>query len=262
MRLFNISGFENLDRHVGCNMNATKYILTDLAKFHAIPLALKLLKPATFDKKVKKYMSCFNLEEKQGPPSNVIIEILEENPACQPLINKMEKSAKLLTDERTFREPFATLSHKDMWINNFMVKLENGKVIKNKFVDFQAYTYDSPVRDLLFFLFTSVEITILKENLDYFLKFYHDQFIATLIELNCPTLDFSFEKFMDEIHYYGVFEIFHLMFMLVLVVHGKKGEAPSGDGPPHILLSAIPQKVKETVWWIVQEFEKRDWLGD
>lgn len=78
-----------------------------------------------------------------------MIEILEEDEECRPFLSKMQKSLQLLkTDLHNFREPFATIVHKDIWMNNFMVKLENGKVVKIKFVDFQNYTYESPVRDL------------------------------------------------------------------------------------------------------------------
>lgn len=234
-----------------------------MAKFHAIPLALKFLRPDLFQTNIKKYMACFNPEVRnfEGPPSETFLAIIEENTDCKTLLPKIKKSIGLRKDDRTsFREPFATLSHKDMWVNNFMVKLENGKVVKNKFVDFQCFTYESPVRDLLFYLFTSVQIDVLKENLDYFLKFYYEHFLKTLEDLHCPTEHFSYENYTDEIEHYGIFEIFHISFMLIVVVLCKKDDLPTNqNGPP--TFSDVPIETKERVWWVVQEFEKRKWLG-
>lgn len=255
-----------MDRHIGCDLEATKFILKDLAKFHAVPLALKLLRPDTFENKVKKYMACFNPEVKgfDGPPNEIILTLLEENLECAALLPKIKKSIDLQKDDRTsFREPFATLSHKDMWVNNFMVKLENGKVVTNKFVDFQGFTYESPVRDLLFYLFTSVKIDVLKENLDYFLKLYHEHFVKTLEDLQCSTKVFSYENYNDEIQHYATYEIFHILFMLIIVVMGKKDGPPKKeDAAPVISKDNLSTDIKERVWWIVKEFGQRKWLGE
>lgn len=215
-------------------------------------------------------MVCFNIvEEKPHDAStfNNIREILCENKDCEALLSFAEKSFKLSAkDSQSFREPFATLSHKDMWINNFMVKMEKGKIVKNKFVDFQGITYQSPVRDLLFYLFTSVQIDILKQHLDYLLKFYHEQFIKTLKELRCPTADFSFDQFMDEIRYFGIYEISHIIFMMIAVVFGRKSEpSDNEDGfkhPPLYTKDDMPLELKERTWWVLQEFGKRQWLNN
>lgn len=244
--------------------------MADLAKFHAVPLALKLLHPETFKEKVKKYMACSNPHDNasDGSPHQAVIEIIEENEDCKHFLSKVMKSVNLWKPNTSnCREPFATLSHSDMWVNNFMVKLENGRVVQNKFVDFQAYNYESPVRDLLFFLFTSVQINVLKENLDYLLRFYHKHFIQTLEVLHCPIKELSFDKYMDEIYYYGLFEIFHITFFLMVVVFGKKGELSKNnqtetEGPPIISKDQVPLEVRKRIWWIVQEFGRRKWLGD
>lgn len=241
-------------------------ILTDLAKFHAIPLAIKVLKPETFETKIKKYLACFNPQREhfdETPILNVVIGVLEQDEECKQYINEMKKSYELQEkDTLSFREPFATLSHRDMWINNFMVKVEDGKVVKNKFVDFQGYTYQSPVRDLLFFLFSSVQVSVLKEQLDHLLEFYHKQFIETLEEHHCPTEDFTLNKFLDEIKYYGIYEIFHLVFMMILVVFGRKAEPTEGnfEHPPMYTEDDMPQELKERAWWVMKEFGQRQWL--
>lgn len=176
------------------------------------------------------------------------------------MIAKVRESLKhahvISTD---FREPFATIVHRDMWINNFMVKLDGSKVIENKFVDFQMYSYNSPVRDLLLFICTSVQLDILKQNLDELLVFYHEEFVKTLEELNCAIADFSYEKLLDEIKHYGGYEIGHILFMLMFVVCGPKSPVYTNN-PGMAPEEAIPSETKEKAWWILEEFENRKWM--
>lgn len=236
-----------------------------MAQFHAVPIALKLQQPETFEKKVKKYLACFH----PLPPEFVcpeaeqtILDILSECEYCLPTIPKFKKWYKHAFDITTeFTEPFATVVHRDMWINNFMVKLDGDLIAKNKFVDFQLYSYDAPVKDLLFFLFTSVQVDVLKTNLDYLLKHYHKHFLHTLMELNCPITDFSYDKFMEQIKLYGGFEVGHIIYMLLFVVCAKKEMLPDLDTDPgYIPKEKLLPEAKERSRWILQEFEKRKWM--
>lgn len=210
-------------------------------------------------------MACFNPIDQIDPPGNdTLLEILEEDEECKRSISKMHKAIEIETTQKfTYREPFATLSHRDMWVNNFMVKFEEEKVVKNKFVDFQVYSYESPVRDLVFFLFTSVQIDVLKNNIDYLLDFYYNIFLETLNQFRCPTKDFSIKNFMDEINFYGIHEISHILGMLVFVVLGEKAEsvAKHGELPAFPSKDQIPLDVRKRTCWIFKEFLKRQWLS-
>lgn len=209
-------------------------------------------------------MACFHPappEFDNSPAERNILDILSDHESCVPLLSKLEKSfpfAFLLL--KTFREPFATMVHRDMWINNFMVKIDGDKVVKNKFVDFQAYSYDSPVRDLLFFLFTSVQTNVLKEHLDELLKYYHENFIQVLSELGCCTAGFSYDIFLEEIEFHGKFEISHIIYMVLFVVFGNKEIPATGGDPGLVPKDKIYPDAKERAWWLLQEFESRKWL--
>lgn len=264
-------GYYNVDRQLGCNLETTKIILKDLAQFHAVPVALKLKKPKIFEEKVKKYMACFY---PPLPPvdksylNSIVMAILRENQVCAKLIPKVEKSSKHdRVHNKNFREPFASISHQDLWVNNFMVKSDGEIVVSNKFIDFQTCTYDSPVRDLLFFLFTSVQFDVIKEHLDHLLEFYHANFVKTLEALGCATTDFSEEAFFEELFYFGEYEIHHILFMYLLIVTAKKGgKPPTEEGPPGVpglpTQDEVPLAVKQKAWWILYEFDKRNWLGN
>lgn len=248
---------------MGCDLQAAQFVLKDLAKFHAVPLALKILKPDLFEHKLKKYMSFSSNGDDQHFENidQCLWDIFEENDDCKPRLDLYKKAYDIkMKKELNFREPFATLSHKDMWVNNFMVKIENGKVVKNCFVDFQDYTYDSPVKDLLFLLFSSVQVEVLKQHLDQLIRLYHEEFIKTLTELSCPANDFSHENFIQELNHFAAYEIYHILDFSVYVVFGKKGHQISGNDFPFLNKEDVPGFVRERLCWVFQEFIRRHWL--
>lgn len=196
---------------------------------------------------------------------DIVLDILHDDKECIPLISAVKKSLKIFNDTpEKVREPFATLSHRDAWINNFMVKFDNGKPVQNKLLDFQIFSYDSPVRDLLFFLNTSVQLDILKQNLDDFIKIYHDALIDTLKELKCPTEHFTFDKFTEEIPINAQNEIGHSLFFILFIVGGKKGGANEQNDPNKLpslgTKNDTRQEAREKVWWITKEFYRRKWI--
>lgn len=262
-----------MDRSVGCSSDVAKLILKDLARFHAVPIALKLKKPRLFEEKIKKNMACFYPpppEIDKSVPNATLEAIIEEGDNCRHLILKVRESMKYDGEYNTeVKEPYVTITHQDLWVNNFMIKYEKNILTSNKFVDFQGCTYDSPVRDVLFFLFTSVQFDVLQDQLDKLLEYYHQYFEKTLEDLGCPTDEFSEEHYFDEIYRCGIMEIYHILFMYLFIVIGKKGgTVPTLDeqgvsGVPALpTQQEIPQAAKRRAWWILQEFHKRGWLGD
>lgn len=217
-------------------------------------------------------MACFYPsppEIDKSVPNATLEAIIEEGENSSHLIGKIRKSMEY---DRVFnkdvREPYVTITHQDLWVNNFMIKYDKKIITSNKFVDFQGCTYDSPVRDLLFFLFTSVQLDILQNQLDNFMEYYHQYFEKTLEDLGCPTDEFSEDHFIEEIYRCGIMEIYHILFMYLFIVTGKKGgTAPTLDEqgvpgvPPLPTQQEIPKAAKTRALWILQEFYKRGWLG-
>lgn len=252
-----------MDRHVGIDLDTAKFIIKDMAEFHAIPLALKLQKPELFGKKIEPYMACFHPE----PPAvntcifkQNLLNCLKGRENSELLMQKFEESLKyLFIVSKDIREPFATLIHRDIWVNNFMVKIKGGKVVKNKFVDFQMYSYNSPVRDLLFFMCSSIQFEVLKVNIDYFLKYYHQHFAETLRVLGSFNDDFSYDNLLKEIMHYGIQEIGHIIYLLLFVVRGKE-DPEDKDNIALLNKEQVLPEIKEMAWWMIEEFEKRKWL--
>lgn len=262
----NFKGYQSVDRHVGFDLKTTQLILRDLAAFHAIPLAIKLKKPDVFDKKIKPYLAPFR------PPSlphdkeiqSMFLEILQESCECIPWIPKVKE---MFDNTKTIqklppREPFATMTHGDMWVNNTMVKFQNGLPVSNKLVDFQVCDYKSPAIDVLFFLFTSVQLSVLQDNFNDLIEFYHKQLISHLEKLKCDVAPFRMPKFLEEMKAAISIDILHTFVMLLLIVFGKKGGSFDIEGTPDLekMKADIHPVAKEKAWYLIHTCATKGWL--
>ncbi|KAJ8922348.1 hypothetical protein NQ315_004291 [Exocentrus adspersus] len=265
----NFTGYEVVDRHTGFDLETTLLILKDLAAFHAVPLALKLRKPQVFDEKIRPYLAPFKPPDfpNQDKHDAVILEILQDSYKCIPWIPKVKE---IFENQKTtrgglVREPFATITHGDMWVNNTMVKFQNGVPVHNKIIDFQVIDYKSPAVDLIFFLFSSVKLSVLRDNLDDFIQQYHKHFVSHLEQLKCDTTPFTFPKLLEEIKASMDTEIPHTVGMSIFIIFGKKG-GPSKEfnheTPPDWdkIRDNVSLEAKEKVRYMIQACGERGWL--
>ncbi|CAH1179022.1 unnamed protein product [Phaedon cochleariae] len=272
------SGYQNMQRHEGFDFDAAKTILKDLAHFHAVPVAMKLLEPELFQETIKKICDikppppAKKPEGKpDGPPAlakEVLVAILEEDEKCVPAIPSF---LEILEEQRSIsfeemlnmkqREPFATMAHMDMWLNNTMQKLDHkNRPIKNKFVDFQVLSYASPAIDLLFLLITSVQTSVLETHFDYLLEYYHDNFTKVLRELGCDLAPFSYENFLEEVKAVIPVSIVHGSSFSLIIVFGKKGVAADPTQADKMGKDDLDPKAREKFRFIVHEAYKRGWM--
>jgi thiamine kinase-like enzyme len=255
-----VANYDTLDRTRGFDLDAAKLIITDLARFHAVPLALKLQKPDVFEREIKPFLMLWTPKERQRSELNkhvsrLIDDIEELKPLKERILNAFDESFA----PRETRETFATITHNDCWVNNFLLKLENGKPVKNIIVDYQLCSYGSPARDIVFFLYSSVQDDVLKEHYDDLIKLYYQIFISTLEQLKCVTAPFTFEALEKEINNEARYSQFgHVTFMLYPVFR------PQADIPDNTEINMfnhkIPDAHKRKFVSVVNEFIKRKWL--
>lgn len=174
-------------------------LLKALAAFHAGPLALKFKKPDVF-KQLKEYLDSTRPPHPPGghegpggseapggpggppkgppgapkyPPHKLVLEQMLTIPQCQPHLAKIEelRTRPSLSpfEQGPIREPWSTIVHNDFWVNNVMLKRDEGKV-QVKIVDFQMCSYGSYAKDLVFFLLSSVQDNVQRSNLDELLR--------------------------------------------------------------------------------------------
>lgn len=278
--LFIFSGYENIDRHVGFDYDGAKIILKDLAIFHAVPLALKLKKRQLFEEKVKKNLIREDFkppepkegEEPREPPgmdAEVWFEVLETREECKLYIPRLRKNyEEMRKNQKSFwdrvkREPFATISHNDMWMNNTMQVVREGEIVKNKFVDFQVYSYDSPGHDLLFFIWSSVQLPVIKKHFNEFLKHYYNNFMEVIQELGCDCVPFTYAVFEEELKISALNELIHNM-MMSRVIYAKKGEfaidMSAEPGKNRLKKEDITEIMRERAAYTIQICGRRGWI--
>lgn len=245
---------------MGFNLDSIKLILKDLAELHAVPIALKLKKPNSFEP-LKKHCHDFEFSaELHQMFWETTREIIKENEHCAKLLDKINLITEV--DRPKVKEPFATLVHYDLWCNNSMQKFSHDVAVQNKFLDFQFLAYGSPASDLFFLLWTSVQLEVLENYFEDLLVHYHNHFIKTLKTLGCDTKPFCYEHFLYEIKEQCVFEVGHTLHFIFFVVNGKKDRTEDIKFPDDIdkIKNEVTLRAKQQVWLMLQDCEKRGWL--
>lgn len=260
------SGYENLDRNFGCDLLVTKEILKNLAHFHALPFAFKVIHPEIFEQQMKPHMENVNTEspwKTREESKSAIIEILKESVTCLMIIPKIKSFLEQNdTNKSKTSGQFHTICHNDMWIKNILVKFNKGNPEKVKFVGHLFHTFASPATDIILLFLTSVQTRILRNHLDELLHFYYQNCIQTLRDLKIPIGQLSYELFLREFSICTRQVIGKALFILLFVIYGKE---IGNSSPIHIPIlntrDDIPLTAKEKVWWFVEESERRGWLN-
>ncbi|XP_057657284.1 uncharacterized protein LOC130894446 [Diorhabda carinulata] len=251
-------GFSNVERTTGFNLESTKLILENLAEFHAVPLALKLKQPKLFER-LKKFCNTFEFKSEFHKIFwETTRAVIKEKPTCALLDNKIKLLGQI--DRPEVMEPFGTLVHDDLWSNNTMQKFAPNQIaVENKFLDFQFLDYGSPASDFLFFVFTSVQLDVLENNLDILISTYHNRFLKHLEVFGCDIGVFTAEKFIEEIKRETAFQIGHIINFVLFIIKTKQENVKILD---HINIkpSLITQKAKEHIWFVIEEWNRRGWL--
>nr|CAD7199551.1 unnamed protein product [Timema douglasi] len=228
-------GYSIGDRLTGVDLAHTRLVMVQMAHFHATAVALKINKPQVFQDTVMK--SCVFL--KKGPPPKKgdqkegkgdglikgpfkMLDRMAQLPELADKLDIMKASMKRNMDEMKSgkpvepSEPFASILHDDLCVNNVMFCYDADKKTPKdlKIIDFQFQFYDSPAKDLLFFLFTSTEVGIVVDHFDDMVRLYHQTFTDWLVTLRCDTGPFSYQAFLTEINKVAPGEFFRIMTML------------------------------------------------
>lgn len=123
-------------------------------------------------------------------------------------------------------DPWITVTHSDLWINNILFHKDGvGKVDDVKFIDFQIYLCNSPLKDLPHFLCGSLEDKTLINHLDELLDIYYEMFTSNLKSLGCNVELFyrdSFEKELNRQAFYEFAILFIGLFVHSYLFIGQK----------------------------------------
>lgn len=222
-----VKGYDTEDRFIGFDLESAQMIVQDLAKFHAIPIAMRILRPNDFKEKVGPTIvpnsGIETLPEEVGSAFvDSVIEVSKTIPELANYLTKIQENVRIAEENaanKNIPPPnpiYATAAHSDYWVNNTMIKKDpkTGKIVSNKMVDLQIMQYNSALVDLVFFLFTSVVNEVLDVHCDALIKLYYDTFIEYLKDFKVDLAPYNWSDFLQEVDSCAHAEFYHVAFML------------------------------------------------
>uniref|UniRef100_A0A6P4EMM4 Uncharacterized protein LOC108044747 n=1 Tax=Drosophila rhopaloa TaxID=1041015 RepID=A0A6P4EMM4_DRORH len=202
----------------------TLFALRHMAEFHALPLALRLLKPEVFREQVRPFFEKFDWHA-AAPEWKAIMkaETLEDIRRATNNDTKLVAHIRELSDK--FFEflatapdrpdgPFCSIIHCDFWTNNLMFRYEpSGTPIDLKIIDFQTAQYDSVVHDIISFLLSSVDTAILEIHFEHMLEVYYEAFVGCLRRVGADLACHTNKAFRAEVKRVAYIQVPHAIFM-------------------------------------------------
>ncbi|XP_043263937.1 uncharacterized protein LOC122404106 [Colletes gigas] len=258
-------GYYNGNRIEGYDLEHSEMAIKSLARFHALGMAMKLKKPEIFEV-FKMHSKNWEVEGNSEDFFAVILKKIKDDPEMNPYYDKCYKrlNAAAVMDFWTDTpcEPWMTIIHSDLWVNNIMFhRNEKGQVEDVKFVDFQIYVYSSCVRDLLFYLFSSVKTNVTDEQLDILMDLYYDALVDKLNIMGCDTSSFNKEGFREKIAEDASREFLHLCFMIKILTLDIKESNFSYDNMQNVMVNYEGNQIfVERLRKIVLYFCKHNWI--
>lgn len=238
-----------------------------MARFHALGMATKEKRPEYFEE-LKKRAKCleYNLDEFANIHKQLLSK-MEEDPELAPHIDRcevvMEKSVE--TKEMFTAvpdEPWSTIIHSDFWVNNIMFhRDEEGRVDDIKFVDFQNYLFLNPIREMVFYLFSSTAEEVTEGHINKLIDLYHETLISVLERMGCDTRPYSKEDFDAKLLRDAKYEFMHVCFILKVITMNAQETKFNYDKMKDILVTyqgnhLLLQRLRKVVLYFI----KHNWI--
>nr|XP_033320834.1 uncharacterized protein LOC117217379 isoform X1 [Megalopta genalis]XP_033320835.1 uncharacterized protein LOC117217379 isoform X2 [Megalopta genalis] len=259
-------GYYHGVRSVGYDMEHSKVALQALARFHALGMAMKQKQPGLFHM-FKMHSKTYSIDA--APDSDMFeatLNTIKEDPdmcvyydVCENVVNDIVRKG-FWGDVP--REPWMTIIHTDFWVNNVLFHRDDkGKIDDVKFVDFQTYVYSSALRDVILYLFTSVEVDITDEQLESLLDLYYETLLKRLNQLKCDTKAFDKELFLEKLKEDAHYEFVHLLMMIKIMTMDIKESNFDYDNMHTAIIDQEDSKTfVDRLRRVVLYFCKRNWL--
>ncbi|KAK9874578.1 hypothetical protein WA026_005411 [Henosepilachna vigintioctopunctata] len=234
-------GYRVSNRKKPMDLERVLLVLKTLGKHHAVSMAMRKKSPKIFEKKAQhltnvwlKFAESTDMEGFYTPLIENACKLLEQagrQDLAEKIDDKIRKQVIPLTCCLTSEEDKLVICHGDCWNNNIMFKYdgaEDAKPTEICFVDFQLSMFDSPIKDLSYFIYSSCD----KSSLDKFgnlIQVYYDSVCSTLEKLECkPEEYFTYQYLMDQWKKYGSFGLIASTMII-------KIELLSGEEAPDVL---------------------------
>lgn len=237
-----------------------------MARFHALGMATKYKRPEYFEV-LKQRSKCLEMRWKNEEFEQFQDDMLKSITRDSQLVVYTDRCERAIRDSFSRDmwdlppdEPWSTIIHADFWVNNIMFhRNENGQVDDIKFVDFQNYLFFNPLREMVFFLMTSTDVS--EDDLEELTDLYHETFLAVLSRMDCDTEPFTREKFDAKLLTDTKLESMHIFFMLKILTLNTKEIELSHDNIKDVFMTyqgnePFVQRFRKVVLYLI----KRNWI--
>ncbi|XP_058795107.1 uncharacterized protein LOC131666458 [Phymastichus coffea] len=208
------------NRFKGLTMDHMRIALPAIARFHAIGMAIKQKNP-TFFAKIKRYARPLDMPDAMISPLIIGMQlVIKKEPQLAGYYERVMALYKCGKTVNCFLQttlepddPWACIVHRDLWNNNVMFHIDeqSQKIDAFKFFDFQNYCFSSPMTDLLFFLFSSMQRDL--ANVSEAIELYRVSAYETLEKLTCDASLFDQETFEVRLKEDARSELYHSILM-------------------------------------------------
>ncbi|XP_014221291.2 uncharacterized protein LOC106648725 [Trichogramma pretiosum] len=266
-------GYYNCNKAEGTDKEHAVKALTELARFHAIGIAMKQKKPDLF-REIVEYSRKAGIDWGQMDKA---YRILLDNFRTQ-LHDELKVNLDLIEERVAFSiggktyseepsEPWATICHGDFWLNNMLFHKEEvtGQVDAVKFIDYQIYPYASPLKDVAFFVNSCLNKETYERDTDEIVDAYYIQFVKWLQRLRCNVGPYTRDAFDEELRRQALRE-FPLCGVAVKFfdksIAKPKGEAQetSTDLMQQIIYSKLNERCVERILRLYRFYVSKGWF--
>lgn len=196
-----------------------------LAKFHASALAVKIQNTQLFNEWTSALKEVIYIDDSPSSKMRIYTQKALETtigymetilPRTQELedvtehlkinVNAYDKMHEIFNAPN---HKYHTICHGDPWINNLLfLHNDEGEIIDLKMLDYQISRHHSAATDVLYFIYTSVPISLIEESYESLIKIYHDEFVGELGRLQVSEeilTELSLEWLNDELRTFSFY---------------------------------------------------------
>ncbi|KAJ8977346.1 hypothetical protein NQ317_017760, partial [Molorchus minor] len=188
-------GFQMHNKAKPLSKDQVDFIFKQYGRFHAISFAYKFFYPEEYSEISSKltnfWRNAINTKLFREFMDNLFILSLEflDPDEDSKVIKKYkivsERGMEVLNEKSQYKGSYSVVLHGDCWSNNMMFKYdESDKLTDLRLLDFQFSNVGTPVSDLSYFLYSGATKEVL-DDLDYYLRVYHESLTKTLHNFGC-----------------------------------------------------------------------------
>ncbi|XP_063626433.1 uncharacterized protein LOC134798033 [Cydia splendana] len=248
-------GFKIFDRMKTFNWDYASTAVTELAKFHALGLALRDESPHEFTKLISRLKS-----DEPENQLNFYIKLALEN-GCKGLhddykerLHKFFYSTENLVELKKIKEDETLLIHGDFKTSNLMHRRRNGK-LEIAPLDYQTFRVGNPVVDLMYFVFCGSDEKFRRFHYQRLMDHYFTQLTLALRQLHVDVEKVypreTFDADLIKVRPLGLF----LGLLMVGIVTVAPEEAPNLDSDINTIMQVKPNQIAvERISGIVRDF--------